>query len=75
MGLNLGLDSILLKNSRDAEIQADAVGAYILYPAGYDPSRLGRVFLIVEKKYPQKTAQFFSDHPNPVDRVRVSTRT
>ncbi len=70
MGLNLGLDSILLKNSRDAEIQADAVAAYILYRAGYDPHALAEYFEIVENKYPQKTAQFFSDHPNPVDRVK-----
>ena len=70
MGLNLGLNSILLKNSRDAEIQADAVAAYILYRAGYDPHALAEYFEIVENKYPQKTVQFFSDHPNPVDRVR-----
>jgi Zn-dependent protease with chaperone function len=70
MGLNLGLNSILLKNSRDAEIQADAVAAYILYRAGYDPHALAEYFEIVENKYPQKTAQFFSDHPNPVDRVK-----
>ena len=70
MGLNLGLNSILLKNSRDAEIQADAVAAYILYRAGYDPHALAEYFEIVENKYPQKTVQFFSDHPNPVDRVK-----
>ena len=70
MGLNLGLNSILLKNSRDAEIQADAVGAYILYRAGYPPHALAEFFEIVERKYPQKTAQFFSDHPNPEDRVK-----
>ena len=70
MGLNLGLNSILLKNSRDAEIQADAVAAYILYRAGYDPHALAEFFEIAENKYPQRTLQFFSDHPNPVDRVR-----
>ena len=70
MGLNLGLNSILLKNSRDAEIQADAVGAYILYRAGYHPHALAEFFELVENKYPRKTVQFFSDHPNPVDRVR-----
>ena len=70
MGLNLGLNSILLKNSRDAEVQADAVGAYILYRAGYDPHAMAEFFEIVEKKYPRKTMQFFSDHPNPGDRVK-----
>jgi hypothetical protein len=70
MGLNLGVNSILLKNSRDAEMQADAVGAYILYRAGYDPHAMAEYFEIVAKKYPQKTAQFFSDHPNPEDRAK-----
>jgi len=70
VGLDLGLNSILLKNSRDAEIQADAVGAYILYRAGYDPHAMAEFFEIVARKYPQKTVQFFSDHPNPEDRVK-----
>src|SRR5208337_2315250 len=33
LGLGLGLNSILLKNSRRAESQADEVGTYILYQA------------------------------------------
>ncbi|MGD0124031.1 MAG: M48 family metallopeptidase [Terriglobia bacterium] len=70
LGLDLGVNSILLKNSRDAEIQADAVGTYILYRAGYDPHALAEFFEIVEKKYPRRTVQFFSDHPNPEDRAK-----
>ena len=70
LGLDLGVNSILLKNSRDAEIQADAVGADILYRAGYDPHALAEFFEIVAKKYPQRTVQFFSDHPDPGDRAK-----
>ena len=70
VGLDLGFNSILLKNSRDAEIQADAVGAYILYRAGYDPHAMAEFFEIVEKKYPQKAVQFFSDHPKPEERAK-----
>jgi predicted Zn-dependent protease len=70
MGLGLGVDSILLKNSRNAESQADEVGAYILYHAGYDPHALGQFFEIVQKKYPQRTIQFISDHPNPENRIK-----
>jgi Zn-dependent protease with chaperone function len=71
MGLGLGVNSILLKNSRSAESQADEVGTYILYQAGYDPHAMAQFFEIVEKKYPQKTIQFFADHPVPENRIKV----
>jgi len=70
LGLGLGVDSLLLKNSRAAETQADEVGTYILYQAGYDPHALVQFFQIVAKKYPQRTLQFFSDHPNPENRIQ-----
>ncbi len=70
LGLDMGVSSILLKNSRNAESQADEVGTYILYRAGYDPHAMAEFFQIVEKKYPQKTAQFFSDHPDPENRIK-----
>ena len=37
LGLGLGVDSLLLKNSRTAETQADEVGTYILYQADTIP--------------------------------------
>ncbi len=64
-----GLQSALLKNSRSNESQADAVGIYIAYHAGYDPHAMTQFFQIIEQKYPQKTLQFFSDHPNPGNRI------
>lgn len=70
MGLDLGVNSILLKNSRSAESEADEVGAYILYQAGYDPHAMAQFFANVEKKYPQKSIQFFSDHPVPENRIK-----
>ncbi len=70
LGLGLGVDSLLLKNSRAAETQADEVGAYILYQAGYDPHAMAQFFQIIAKKYPQRTLQFFSDHPNPENRIQ-----
>jgi len=69
LGLGLGVDSLLLKNSRTAETQADEVGTYILYLAGYDPHAMVQFFQIIAKKYPQRTLQFFSDHPNPQNRI------
>jgi len=70
LGLGLGVDSLLLKNSRAAETQADEVGAYILDLAGYDPHAMAQFFQIIAKKYPQRTLQFFSDHPNPENRIK-----
>jgi hypothetical protein len=74
LGLGLGVNSILLKNSRSAESQADEVGTYILYQAGYDPHAMAQFFEIIEKKYPQKTIQFFSDHPVPENRISAVDR-
>jgi len=70
LGLGLGVDSLLLKNSRTLETQADEVGTYILYQAGYDPHAMVQFFQIIAKKYPQRTLQFFSDHPNPENRIK-----
>jgi len=70
LGLSFGANSILLRNSRSAESQADEVGTYILYRAGYDPHAMAQFFGIIEKKYPRRTIQFFSDHPNPGNRIR-----
>ena len=70
LGLGLGVDSLLLKNSRSAETQADEVGTYILYQAGYDPHAMVQFFQIIARKYPQRTIQFFSDHPNPQNRIQ-----
>jgi predicted Zn-dependent protease len=70
LGLAFGVNSILLRNSRSAESQADEVGTYILYRAGYNPYGMAQFFGILQQKYPQRTIQFFSDHPNPGNRIR-----
>ena len=62
--------SILLKNSRGAESQSDEIGTYMLYEAGYEPRAMAEFFDILGKKYPQRTVQFFSDHPNPDNRSK-----
>lgn len=68
-GLAFGLNSAFLKNSRDMESQADEIGTYILYHAGYDPRAMAQFFEILQQKYPQQTIQFFSDHPDPGNRI------
>jgi predicted Zn-dependent protease len=70
LGINLGVGSVMLHNSRSAESQADEVGTYVLYQAGYDPHAMAQFFQIIEQKYPQRTMQFFSDHPIPENRIK-----
>lgn len=74
MGIGFSVNSFFLKNSRDMEAQADRVGTYILYQSGYDPYAMAQFFQIIQKKYPQQTAQFFSDHPNPGNRIEAVDR-
>jgi Zn-dependent protease with chaperone function len=71
MGISFGVKSLMLKNSRSMESQADEVGTYILYHAGYDPHAMAQFFEIIQKKYPQRTIQFFSDHPVPENRIKA----
>lgn len=69
-GLGFGVNSVLLHNSRGMESQADEIGTYILYQAGYNPHAMAQFFQILQEKYPQQTIQFFSDHPNPGNRIK-----
>ncbi|MFB3922574.1 MAG: M48 family metalloprotease [Terriglobia bacterium] len=69
-GIGFGVGSLLTKYSRDAESQADDFGTYTLYQAGYDPYAMAQFFEIIGKKYPQPGLQFFSDHPNPGNRIK-----
>jgi len=66
-GLQFGAQGLILKYSREDEAQADAVGAIILYKAGYNPKALADFF---QKLAAQGSAgpQFLSDHPNPGNR-------
>ena len=71
LGIGFGLNSIFLQNSRNMEAQADRVGTYILYQAGYDPYAMAQFFEIIQRKHPQRTIQFFSDHPDPGNRIQA----
>src|SRR5215475_3352606 len=43
-GLGLGGNSLILKFSRDAESEADALGAHLMIEAGYDPVQMAKFF-------------------------------
>jgi predicted Zn-dependent protease len=66
-GIQFGAQGLMLKYSRSDEAQADAVGAIILYKAGYNPKALADFF---KKLAAQGSTgpQFLSDHPNPGNR-------
>ena len=70
MGVQLGAGIISLKYSRGDEAQADAVGAIILYLAGYDPRALAQFFETLGEEG-SGGPQFLSDHPNPGNRQQA----
>lgn len=69
MGIQLGAGGLLLKYSRGDEAQADAVGAIIMYKAGYNPKAMAEFFQKLEQQSGNGGPQFLSDHPNPGNRV------
>ena len=69
VGLQFGVGTLFLKYSRADEAQADAVGAIIMYKAGYDPRALAQFFQQLEEQGGPGGPQFLSDHPNPGNRV------
>jgi beta-barrel assembly-enhancing protease len=68
LGIQIGAGTLMMKYSRDDESQADAVGAIIMYKAGYDPRALAEFFEKLEKQGGGNGPQFLSDHPNPGNR-------
>ena len=71
MGIQLGAGTLLMRYSRRDEAQADAVGAIIMYKAGYDPRAMAQFFQNLEKLVGNGGPQFLSDHPNPGNRVEA----
>jgi beta-barrel assembly-enhancing protease len=71
LGIGLGANSVLLKFSRTAESEADALGARIMAEAGYDPIEMAHLFQKLEAAGGSGRLQFLSDHPNPGNRVRA----
>jgi hypothetical protein len=69
-GLGLGGNSLILKFSRDAESEADALGAHLMSEAGYDPVQMAKFFekLSGDRQNGQFLTKFMSDHPDPGNR-------
>ncbi|MBI1750911.1 MAG: M48 family metalloprotease [Acidobacteria bacterium] len=70
VGAGFAANSILLKYSRDAERQADLLGAQILYDAGYDPRGIPQFFEKLEAQgRGGHMPDWFSSHPSPENRI------
>jgi predicted Zn-dependent protease len=68
---NLGLSALFMKFSRNAESEADRVGAQMMARAGYDPMAMASFFDLLaaqQRGNPSGVSQFFSDHPSPQNR-------
>jgi beta-barrel assembly-enhancing protease len=68
----LGLNAVFLKYSRDAETQADIVGAQLMARAGYDPLEMVSFFELLQQQQkgnPGRVASFFASHPAPANRA------
>jgi Zn-dependent protease with chaperone function len=71
MGIQMTAQGVMLKYSRGDESQADAVGAIILYTAGYNPQALADFFKTLESQGGAAPPQWLSDHPNPGNRQQA----
>ena len=69
-GTQFGLDTVLLKYSREFEKQADLLGAQIMARAGYDPRELARMFETIAQQQGGGAPQWMSSHPNPGNRTQ-----
>jgi Zn-dependent protease with chaperone function len=68
MGIQMGAQGLMMKYSRTDESQADAVGAVILYKAGYNPQAMADFFQMLAAQGGSGGPSFFSDHPNSANR-------
>lgn len=77
LGISFGVGSYFLRNSRKAETEADLVGTGIMYDSGYDPHQMAAFFDKLQKESSggnSRTAEFFSDHPNPGNRAATVSK-
>jgi beta-barrel assembly-enhancing protease len=71
MGISFAAGSVFMKYSRDAETEADMVGAQIIYDAGYNPQAIVTFFQKLKEKEGNKSGpQFLASHPDPGNRAK-----
>jgi predicted Zn-dependent protease len=70
LGISFGAQSVFLKYGRDAEREADVVGARLMHDAGFDPQAMATFFQKLERQGGRRGPEFLSSHPNPGNRAR-----
>ena len=70
----MGAQGLLMKYSRNDESQADAVGAVILYKAGYNPQSMVDFFKTMGAQPGAAPPELFSSHPNPGNRQQAISK-
>ena len=72
MGISLTSGTVLMKYSRDAETEADMVGAQIMYDAGHNPQAMVSFFNKLKQQQQGKGGgpQFLASHPDPGNRAQ-----
>jgi beta-barrel assembly-enhancing protease len=71
MGMSITAGSVFMKYSRDAETEADMVGAQIMYDAGYDPQAVVTFFNKLKAQGGSRGGPgFLSSHPDPGNRAK-----
>lgn len=71
LGLAVGAQGMALKYSREAEREADTVGAYVLHQSGIDPRGMVSFFEELSAQSGGKRGpQWMSSHPDPGNRAR-----
>jgi hypothetical protein len=75
MGIQMGSQGLMMKYSRSDESQADAVGAAILYKAGFNPQGMADFFQTMgASESGSGTPEFFSSHPNSANRQQAISK-
>jgi len=74
LGISFGVGSYFLKNSRQAEKEADLLGADIMYDSGYDPRQMAAFFRKIQAEGGSHAPEFLSDHPDPGNRFEYVSR-
>lgn len=71
LGISIGAGGAFTKYSRDAETEADMVGAQIIYDAGYDPYAMVTFFQKLKQQQGGGGGpSFLASHPDPGNRAK-----
>lgn len=70
MGISFTAGTVMMKYSRDAEIEADMVGTQIMYDGGFNPKSVVSFFRKLEEEGSKGGPEFLNSHPNPGNRAQ-----